>query len=118
MCNFICTYQKKVLTLHRQTKKHIIMKTITLKQLAKNVLSICNSCNEMTGVRKCSKFFVEEYLKDMTQQYDEFLIFINPLYDIFITGNIEKKGMGYKNENDLVLHIKKKDGKFYVEFNK
>ncbi len=92
------------------------MKPITLKQLAKNVLSICNSCNEMAGVRKCSKFFIEEYLKDMTQQYDELLIFINPIYDIFITGNIEKKGLGYKNENDLVLQIKKEDKKFIVVF--
>ena len=92
------------------------MKTMTLKQLTNSVLRICNTCNEMAGIKKCSKTFVEEYLKDMTPLYDEFIIFINPLYDIFITGNVAKKGMGYKSENDIYLQVKKEGKKFIVIF--
>lgn len=92
------------------------MKTMTLKQLTKNVLKICNTCNNMAGVQKCSSTFAEVYLQDMSALYDEFIIFINPLYDIFITGNLDRKGMGYMSENDLVLQVKKQGNKYMVIF--
>ena len=87
------------------------MKQLTLKQLAKQVLTIVNAYNNLYGQTKCNYEFVEEYIKTYSEEHEQFRIIIHPVLDMFCTIDFDSK-----SDHDIVIEVLYQKGKYEVIF--